>query len=97
MQHDFCRQKDKILFGSDDGDEEMTSIIDNLVTANSSDSFEFVEISSGSVTATVKNGTTITLKGTFKFEMRAYDEDKEEFVTVNRGTLTLTGNGVPAP
>jgi len=97
MQHDFCRQKDKILFGSDDGDEEMTSIIDNLVTANSSDSFEFVEISSGSVTATVKNGTTITLKGTFKFEMKVYDEDKGRHVAINRGTLTLTGTGVPAP
>ena len=98
MQHDFCRQKGKILFGGDDGDEEITSIIDELVTANSDIPFDYLDVV-GSITATVKSGKadTITLKGTFKFEATNYDEDKDKFIVINRGTLTLTGTGVPSP
>jgi hypothetical protein len=97
IQHDFCRQKNKIILGSDGSGDEITSIIDKLVAANSSDSYDYIDISSGPITATVKNGNTITLKVTVKFEESFYDEDKDKDVVVNRGTLTLTGTGVPEP
>jgi hypothetical protein len=93
----FCRQKNKIILGTDEESDEMDSIISNLITANSSVYFDDVVIYSRSVTATIKNDSAISLNITVKFFMDAYDEDTEEYVFISKGTLTLTGSGVPAP
>jgi hypothetical protein len=98
ITHYFCRQKNKILFGNDENGDELASIISNLITSNSDATYDYLEITSGSMTATVKTGTTnkLTLKATIKFSMYAWDYEKERDI-VTKGTLTMTGNGVPPP
>ena len=100
MQHDFCRQKNKIFFGSDGSGDEITSIISNLITSNSDASFDYIDIVSSSVTATVNNGTANQIAASMELlNLRCtfIMKTKTRMSSLIRALLTLTGSGVPAP
>ncbi len=99
MQSDFCRSKNTVYFSSVESDiNTIDTTIKNLILNNNSnvDSISiYDEDTYAKVTATVKDGKTISLTGTIYFwvDISYTDGTGADYV---KGTLKLSGKGVPA-
>jgi hypothetical protein len=96
-QGDFCRIGNKVMFLGSNVD--IDSMIQNLYMDNAPDNVDWVDVamSEGVFTATINNGKTISVAGTTKFELNIFFNDSTKNIYGAKGTLKLTGKGVPKP
>jgi hypothetical protein len=95
-QGDFCRTGSKVMFL--DSNIDIDTVIQNLYMDNAPDNVVSVDVvlTQGAMTATVKNGKSISLTGTTKFELDIYFNDQAP-VYGSKGTLKIAGKGIPVP
>jgi hypothetical protein len=98
MQSDFCRSKNTVHFwGVESG---IDTTLQNLILSNDTKgNIQEVDISSAyaKVTATVKDGQTVSLAGTVYFWADYYYNDGTPSASDVKGTLKFSGKGVPVP
>jgi hypothetical protein len=97
IQSDFCRSKNKVYLWGQQSDIETT--IHNLILNNNKGNIDSVDITAvyPKVTATVKDGKTIGLSGTIYFWADYYYNDGSNDAYDVKGSLKISGKGVPAP
>lgn len=96
-QGDFCRIKNKVMFLGSNMD--IDSMIQDMYMENAPDNVDWVDvaISQTVLTATIKDGKTISLTGNTKFELNIFFNDDTEEIYGSRGSFKLSAMGVPVP